>query len=178
MISSKDLMERAGISRATLNNYIALGLLSKPELRSSDPAGSPDMSGARVLGYFPDDAVERLARIRELKASGWSMAQIAASMASAAAAPTLGAGGHVSLPATRSGSQAHAASGAAVPVPAASPAVAIARGAVPAATGQALSGADAPLQLTLDDVRQPAYMLNHSLELTWFNEAARSELLG
>lgn len=181
MISSKDLMERAGISRATLNNYIALGLLSKPELRSSDPAGSPDMSGARVLGYFPDDAVERLARIRELKASGWSMSQIAASMASAAAAPTLGAGGHVNLPATRSGSQAHAASGAAVPVPtvpAASPAVAIARGAVPAATGQALSGADAPLQLTLDDVRQPAYMLNHSLELTWFNEAARSELLG
>ncbi|MFM8610083.1 MAG: adenylate/guanylate cyclase domain-containing protein, partial [Burkholderiaceae bacterium] len=37
---------------------------------------------------------------------------------------------------------------------------------------------DGTLTLTLDDVRQPAYMVNHSLELTWFNDAARTELLG
>ena len=33
------------------------------------------------------------------------------------------------------------------------------------------------LQLTLDDISHPAYMVNHNFELTWFNETARKEIL-
>ncbi len=35
-----------------------------------------------------------------------------------------------------------------------------------------------PLRLTLDDVAHPAYMFNYRFELIWFNDQARSSLLG
>ena len=34
------------------------------------------------------------------------------------------------------------------------------------------------MPLSLDDVAHPAYMVNYNFELTWYNEAARKELLG
>ena len=183
MISSKDLMERAGISRATLNNYIALGLLSKPELRSSDP------SGARVLGYFPDDAVARVERIRELKQSGWSIAQIAATMAVEPPPAARRLGPAPSAPALTSSVGAPMSVQPPQPgrpygepaAPASFPRLTDHgrhAGAVPRSGFDAPASGDAPLQLTLDDVRQPAYMINHAMELTWFNEPARQSLLG
>jgi adenylate cyclase len=69
MISSKTLLAATGISRATLNNYIGLGLLSKPEIRSGS-------EGERHLGHFPETALERVLEIKRLKASGLSMPQI------------------------------------------------------------------------------------------------------
>ncbi|MDG2482333.1 MAG: hypothetical protein P8Q36_15910 [Alphaproteobacteria bacterium] len=63
MLTSKELIEQAGISRATLNNYIALGLLPKPEVMA--PEGGD--SKARRIGYFPDEAVTVLERVRVLK---------------------------------------------------------------------------------------------------------------
>lgn len=176
MISSKDLMDRAGISRATLNNYIALGLLSKPELRSSDP------SGARVLGYFPDDAVQRVQQVRELKAAGWSMAQIAASLAAPAAVSVQAEPPRLmhspgTLPSSSAPSCAPPVMRAALPPPVA-PARSLPPSSFTPPPGREPAANDGTLTLTLDDVRQPAYMVNHSLELTWFNDAARTELLG
>lgn len=72
MLSSKDLLERTGISRATLNNYIAAGLVSRPDVL---PPG-PEDGGAPRLGYFPDDTVERLETIQRLKREGWSLGRI------------------------------------------------------------------------------------------------------
>lgn len=71
MISSKEILEKTGISRATLNNYIKYGVLSRPEL--SNP-GIP--SGPRQLGYFPDDALDRVRQIQRMKQEGMSMAEI------------------------------------------------------------------------------------------------------
>jgi adenylate cyclase len=34
------------------------------------------------------------------------------------------------------------------------------------------------VQLTLDDIAHPAYMVNYSFELTWYNETARRDILG
>ena len=69
MISSKELMARSGLSRATLNNYIGLGLLSKPTIRSGE-------AGERLLGFFPDSSLDRIETIRKLKALGKSMPEI------------------------------------------------------------------------------------------------------
>jgi len=74
MISSKELLEKTGISRATLNNYINLGLLPKPDVRFP----GPDDGDARRLGYFPDDALKRIDEIQRLKDQGMSMAEIVA----------------------------------------------------------------------------------------------------
>jgi DNA-binding transcriptional MerR regulator len=77
MISSKTLIDQTGISRATLNNYIQLGILPKPVVQSLSADADAEAGGARVLGYFPDDSLERVQAVQILKAQGLSMAQVA-----------------------------------------------------------------------------------------------------
>lgn len=77
MLSSKEVLERTGISRATLNNYIGSGLVPRPEVLPP----SPEHGAAPRIGYFPDDTVERISRIQRLKQQGWSIARIAAHLA-------------------------------------------------------------------------------------------------
>ena len=72
LISSKEILAITGVSRATLNNYIALGILSKPVVRQPD-AGAGD---SPALGYFPDDSLGRIEQVRQLKTQGFSMAEI------------------------------------------------------------------------------------------------------
>jgi class 3 adenylate cyclase len=72
MISSKQLMDVAGISRATLNNYIAAGLLPAPRIRPAEPGHGQ----ARRLGYFPDWVVDAIRSVEALKRKGHSMAEI------------------------------------------------------------------------------------------------------
>jgi class 3 adenylate cyclase/DNA-binding transcriptional MerR regulator len=75
MIASIDLLAKTGISRATLNNYIAMYLLPKPEVkRQSLVEGEPPTT----LGYFPDWSLDRIHEITRLKKDGMSMAEIQA----------------------------------------------------------------------------------------------------
>jgi len=73
MLNSKQLIEITGISRATLNNYVALGILPNPVVKSP-----PENEGkATRLGYFDDEAVDIIQKVQALKKEGLSMAQIA-----------------------------------------------------------------------------------------------------
>jgi len=70
MITSKELLDRTGISRATLNNYIAMELIPRPEVKRVSPSpGEPPTT----LGYFPEWAETRIYEIRQLKQSGMSI---------------------------------------------------------------------------------------------------------
>jgi class 3 adenylate cyclase/DNA-binding transcriptional MerR regulator len=71
-ISSKELIAKTGISRATLNNYISLNLIPPPSVRRPEEPGGPTK-----IGYFPLWVVERIEKIQEMKASGMRMAEIA-----------------------------------------------------------------------------------------------------
>lgn len=73
MITSKYLLEQTGISRATLNNYISLGLLPKPHVKrvAVEPGGQ-----FTTLGYYPDWAIDRVEAIKSLKKQGMSMEAI------------------------------------------------------------------------------------------------------
>lgn len=73
MLDSKQLIEITGISRATLNNYVAMGILPSPEVRT--PQGGA--SRATRLGYFADETVEIIHQVQQLKKEGLAMAQIA-----------------------------------------------------------------------------------------------------
>ena len=75
MLTSKEILDRTGISRATLNNYISLGLLSKPMIANPGIADGP-----RQLGYFPDDAIERVLQVQKLKQQGVSMNEIVSNL--------------------------------------------------------------------------------------------------
>ncbi|MBW1982036.1 MAG: hypothetical protein JRJ12_12530 [Deltaproteobacteria bacterium] len=71
-ISSKEILARTGISRATLNNYISLHLIPPPTVRKPDEPGGPTK-----IGYFPVWVVDRILKIQELKSSGMRMGEIA-----------------------------------------------------------------------------------------------------
>lgn len=71
-ISSIDITDITGISRATLNNYIKYGLLPKPEIRSPKSKETK----TKKVGYFPQTVLDILSRIKELKKEGHSMKSI------------------------------------------------------------------------------------------------------
>ena len=70
-VSSKEIMARTGISRATLNNYIGLNLIPPPTVRRPEEPGGPTK-----IGYFPEWVVERIMEIQLLKREGMRMSQI------------------------------------------------------------------------------------------------------
>ena len=72
MLTSKEVLERTGISRATLNNYIGSGIVPRPEILQPQPQDG----GAPRIGYFPDDVVARIEEIQRLKRDGWSITRI------------------------------------------------------------------------------------------------------
>jgi adenylate cyclase len=73
LISSKDLLEKTGISRATLNNYIKVGIVPRPIVLGP----SKGMRKVSRIGYFPRAAVERIEIVKVLKREGHSMQDIA-----------------------------------------------------------------------------------------------------
>jgi adenylate cyclase len=73
LISSKDLLEKTGISRATLNNYIKVGIIPRPLVLGP----SKGMRKVSRIGYFPRAAVERIEIVKVLKREGHSMRDIA-----------------------------------------------------------------------------------------------------
>ncbi|MBN1625002.1 MAG: hypothetical protein JW944_00645 [Deltaproteobacteria bacterium] len=62
-------MEKTGISRATLNNYIKLGIIPRPIIRK--PVNG--FKNIKSLGYFPRTALDRIEEVRRLKKEGISM---------------------------------------------------------------------------------------------------------
>lgn len=157
MISSKDLLDQARISRATLNNYIQQGLLPKPDVRgrSESTPGS-----AKIIGYFPDSAMDRIDEIRQLKREGWRMDEIIEKLATV---PLESAENNLVENSHRR-TQAHSSMNASVSNE---------RDAVALRQRQ-----DFSMPLSLDNLHQPAYMVNYNMELVWYNEPARTKLFG
>ena len=149
MFTSKKLLEITGISRATMNNYVALGLLPRPDVKRPEGVGER----ARQLGYFPDDAVDRVAEVRRLKKDGLTMDQIVARLVS-------GGGG----------SDTGEEPAALAPAPAATTLSTAKPASVPAPDGS--------VRLTLDQLDQPAFMVNYNFLVEWCNPAAARELFG
>lgn len=112
-MNSKELLEKTGISRATLNNYISWGIVPRPQVL---PPGPQDGSAPRI-GYFPDDIIKRIADIHRLKKDGWDMKRIAQHFGGgqeiALAPPSVGA----RLDPASAAASAHAAAPASHPQP-------------------------------------------------------------
>ena len=156
MLTSLEILQASGISRATLNNYIALGLLPRPLIRNP---GSDSRTRARQIGYFPEDAIRRIERIKALKKEGLPMADIARQLQLEGFEMSQPLEAPQSKPAT------------AAPAAATQPQPEQER-------QQAARVETGPLKLTIDQVPYPAYMVNYNMELTWYNEDARTLLLG
>ena len=73
LVTSKEVLSVSGISRATLNNYIKMGIIPRPVVQK--PIAG--MEGVKKIGYFPRTVLDRIKSVRELKGKGHSMEDIA-----------------------------------------------------------------------------------------------------
>ncbi len=149
-ISSRELMEKQGISRGTLNNYIKAGLLPRPVVGGAREG----MKGTKKIGYFPPEAAERMERIRRLKENGKSMEEVAAIL-KAEAGPAV-EGPRISREA---GGEAQAVSREA-------------GGEVPPRTRRRI-----PLHGSGEDIPYPAYSINQSLRILWLNRRYKNDFM-
>src|SRR5688500_13510988 len=72
LLTSKEVLERTGISRATLNNYISCGIVPRPDVLPPEP----NDGAAPRIGYFPPEIIARIEEIQRLKRQGWSITRI------------------------------------------------------------------------------------------------------
>ncbi len=112
----------------------------------------PEEGDAKLMGYFPDETIGRIEEVQRLKKTGMSMAEVVAHFGIAEPGRQL--------------------------LDAGQPPQALHGGAEPSLTRlEPAADNRRALRLTLEDVPYPAYMVNYSFELTWYNDAARECIL-
>lgn len=166
MLNSKQLIEITGISRATLNNYVALGILPNPIIKTP---GENEGRGTR-LGYFDEAAAERIQQVQQLKKQGLSMAQIAEQFSAAASQDMRKGAISTSVSGTPeiSGNSLQDTRTDTTP-PLSSDVGQGSPGKLPAPTlNQTLS-----FDGSIEDLPGPAYMVNNNFELIWWNNKAQ-----
>jgi class 3 adenylate cyclase/DNA-binding transcriptional MerR regulator len=167
MLTSRTLLEATGISRATLNNYIAMGLLPKPQVKRMSPApGEP----AATLGYFPDWALDRIEQIQHLKKSGQALEDIRHALGVHVDSSTHRTG---NFPAVQTEDSASAQNTDVPPQPRVDAGEDRATTSHTAAAWQRES-----VQVSIDHIPYAAYMVNYEFQLVWINRQAQSEFFG
>jgi class 3 adenylate cyclase/DNA-binding transcriptional MerR regulator len=144
LITSKDLIEKTGISRATLNNYIKLGILPKPIVRRP----GPEQKGVKQIGYFPLNVLESILKVKLLKQQGNSMDEIAGIFQESTSEESL------DIPEKED------------PYIEMSPPETTTPPQIPRRVS------DNELQVTIADISSPAYLINHNFEIEWINAPA------
>jgi adenylate cyclase len=140
MLTSKQIIELTEISRATLNNYIALGLVQKPLVqRTKDDDGR-----APRIGYFPDEALDRIKQVQQLKKEGLSMSAITDRFNNKKEPDSV-----TPFPEQQFGEKKENDSKRLLTV-----------------------------ELGIEDIPGPAYMVNNNFEVVWWNDAAVEQLFG
>jgi adenylate cyclase len=151
MLTSKYLIEKTGISRATLNSYIKLGIVSKPVVSHQGFLAK----GALQVGDFPADTLARIETIEQLKQAGYSISEICDQLLNEVAEASISDKTQRAAPARPRSTGAH-------PV---------------VLQSNDLSGGDQDgPRVTIEDLPHPAYMINHNFELIWVNPQARHRL--
>ena len=145
-ITSKELLLKTGISRATLNNYIAIGIIPKPVVKR--PPG--DMKRPGKIGYFPEEAVERIEIVKRLKREGNSMEEIARKFEDV---PSIAE--PFRRRRTDNGSADRLTSG------------------IPERSSKIT---DTALTVTIEDIHFPAYLINTDFEIEWINSEAEDQV--
>jgi len=157
-LTSKELLERAGISRATLNNYVTLGILPKPDVRN------PGTGRAPRLGYFPASALAIIEQVTQLKKRGHTMAEIVSMVAAGNRSPE------------REAIVREIEQDLADPVPT------LTRnndtGPGPGPSPSPVYGTAGGVAVTLDQIKAPAYLVNYRFEVEWANPQAQERIFG
>ncbi len=146
-ITSKEILAKTGISRATLNNYIKFGILPKPVVKRA----GVDLKGTKSIGFFPEDVLDNIETVRSLKREGGSMKEIVRKFSEGQ--PVAKIYPHERTEKTVS--------------------IRMADRQTPCLTDRTTDGS---LALTIDDIDSPAFLINHNFEIEWINNKAEDQI--
>ena len=149
MITSKDIIDKTGISRATLNNYIKFGLLPRPVV------GPPRTGerGVKQIGYFPQEVLSCLEQVRHMKSQGKTMEEIVARLRRRPPGDQQPFLSVRDVEADKSDEQERE----------------------PAVYSRI---SDRTLRVTICDIESPAYLINRNFEVEWINQQAEDLVFG
>ncbi|MDB9822462.1 MerR family transcriptional regulator [Deltaproteobacteria bacterium] len=147
MISSKEILDKTGISRATLNNYIKMGIIPRPVVKRPDET----LKNIKSLGYFSRTVLDRIERVKKLKKEGKSM-EVISEMIKDEEKDVRGQGeisfedrNHYKKTGVKNGPEKEIHEG--------------------------------ELKLTLEGIRFPAYLINFDFRVIWINPEAEKRIL-
>ena len=154
-ISSLDIIRKTGISRATLNNYIKMNILPRPMIKKPEETAVR----ARMLGYFPISVIDSIEQIKILKKQGYVM--------------------DVIIEMLKGQDRIQASKEALMRPESLSP--------YRADAGECLQFAQTDsrimpqerretLNLTINEIKYPAYLLNNAFEIDWINASAENDI--
>lgn len=150
MITSKEVLEQAGISRATLNNYIRMGILPKPLVRKP----GTDFKSTKQIGYFPKTVLDSIKMVKHFKREGGTMEEIAKRFNESKPLPS----GVVELESRRGEEDAPAQS---------------TESKFPE---RPIASVEKGLTLTIDEIPFPAVLVNHDFQIEWINPLAEENI--
>ena len=150
-ITSKEILTKTSISRATLNNYIKMRILPRPVVRRTETA----QKGSKRIGYFPESVIGQIEMVKRLKREGGSMEEIAKKFKEISDGKRLpDVENHLPGSTIETG-----------PLHADSRTPDLPR-----------KFSAKSLTLTIDDIDSPAYLVNNNLEITWINSEAENHI--
>jgi adenylate cyclase len=167
LITSKDLLEKTGISRATLNNYIKMGILPKPIVRRP----GPEQKNVKQIGYFPVNVLESILKVKLLKQQGNSMEEIASMFQEISAGESEEIEGIGEIEESEEVAKAEQVEKVPEITRHEEPLQEIRRPEVFSPQPQRrVTGNE--LHLTISEISSPAYLINHNFEIEWINNPA------
>ncbi|MFC1844745.1 adenylate/guanylate cyclase domain-containing protein [Thermodesulfobacteriota bacterium] len=145
LITSKEIINKTGISRATLNNYIKMGILPKPIVKSP----GPEQKGVKHIGYFPLSVLDSILKVKLLKQQGNSMEDIAQLFLESVPVEEKDEVHEIATQVQDRRQQDES---------------------IYTQTKRRVS--DNEFQVTITDINSPAYLVNHNFEIEWINKPA------
>jgi len=148
-VTSKQILLKTDISRATLNNYIKAGIIPKPVVKK--PAYT--QKSTKRIGHFPKAVFERIEIVKRLKQEGRSMDEIAKSF--------------INMPLNDESTKYNHA----VQNPLKKD-----RTSVSERPNRSIRADDEVIKVTLENVKSPAYLINRNFEIEWINREAEDQI--
>ncbi|MDO8785924.1 MAG: hypothetical protein Q7J12_06865, partial [Syntrophales bacterium] len=168
LVSSKEIIEKTGISRATLNNYIKFGILPKPLVKKPED----EKTRTKKIGYFPQTVIERIKIVKEMKRKGNSMEDIVNRLRDFSTVDR-GGEGEKPFPTASSPLEKEPSTGSEL----LSERRKFRRNATQEPAPERINlTEEVLLRLTIDDLHCPAYLLNQKFEVEWINKEAEKQI--
>lgn len=148
-VTSKQILLKTGISRATLNNYIKAGIIPKPVVKRP----TDTQKRTKRIGYFPKTVFERIRIVKHLKQEGNSMDEIAKSFRDMPLADESTHYRHTDQNSPKKN-----------------------RTSVSKRPNGLIRVEDEGIKVTLENIKSPAYLINRNFEIEWINREAEDQI--